>query len=74
MKKQPTIYMAVIDGWTDVEAFSTDPEKAKRLAVKEKKLLCKDDLSKWTWESCREYYGAWVEEINEGTVLVERGH
>lgn len=65
------MYMAVIQGWADVEAFSEDKEKAKRLAVKEKKRLCKDDLEKWTWETCDEFYGAWVIEIAEGKVLRE---
>lgn len=66
------MWMAIIDGWTDVEVFSDSEEKAKRLAVKEKKKLCRDDLDKWTWETCQEYYGASTEEIKEGTVLVER--
>ena len=66
------MWIAVIGGWTDVEAFSDSEEKAKRLAVKEKKRLCKDDLEKWTWETCEEYYGAYTEEIKEGTILVER--
>jgi hypothetical protein len=63
--------MAVIHGWTDVEAFSTDPDTAKKLAIKKKKALCKDDLKKWTWETCDEYYGAHLTEIYDGSVLVE---
>ncbi len=63
------MFMACIGGWDEVLAFSEDEEKAKRLAVKEKKRRCKDDLEKWNWQECADYYGAWTEEIKEGTVL-----
>ena len=63
------MYMAVIRGWNQVVAFSEDVEKAKKLAVKEKKKYCKDDLEKWTWERCSEYYGTIVEEIKDGLVI-----
>ena len=63
------MYMATIYGWTEIKAFSEDESKAKKLAVKRKKELCRDDLSKWTWETCDEYYGATVEELKEGVVL-----
>ena len=65
------MWMAVIRGWTDIEAFSESEEKAKKLALKEKKRLCKDDLEKWTWETCYEYYGAYTIEIKEGLILRE---
>ena len=65
------MYMAKICGWDEVLAFSEDEEKAKKLAVKEKKRRCKNDLKKWNWEKCEEYYGAFVEEIKEGTVLTD---
>ena len=65
------MYMAAIRGWYEIRAFSEDKEKAQKLAVKEKKKLCKDDLKKWNWKECEEYYGAYVEEISEGKVLVE---
>lgn len=65
------MWMAVIKGWTDIEAFSENEEKAKKLALKEKKRLCKDDLEKWTWETCDEYYGAYTIEIKEGLILRE---
>lgn len=63
------MYMAHIDGWESVQVFSEDKEKAKHLAVKRKKELCEDDLEKWNWESCKDYYGAWVVEIKEEMVL-----
>ena len=63
------MYMAVIKGWTEVRAFSEDKSKAKDLAVKKKKSLCQDDLNKWNWEECDIYYGAYVAEIKEGTVI-----
>lgn len=65
------MYMAHIGGWDTVQAFSEDKEKAKKLAVKQKKKWCRDDLDKWTWETCDEYYGAWVVEIKEGLILSE---
>ena len=67
---KPIIYMAVIQGWTEIRAFNTDPEQAKKDAIRRKKKLCKDDLSKWNWETVSEYYGAYVEEISNGTVIV----
>lgn len=65
------MWMAIIKGWTDIEAFSESEEKAKKLALKEKKRLCKDDLEKWTWETCDEYYGAYTIEIKDGLILRE---
>lgn len=63
------MYMAHIDGWDSVQAFSEDKEKAKKMALKQKKEWCRDDLEKWTWEECCNYYGAWVVEIKDGMVL-----
>lgn len=65
------MYMAIIRGWTSVVAFSEDQEKAKKMAIKKKKSFAKDDLDKWTWDTVSEYYGAFVEEIKEGTVLTD---
>lgn len=66
------MYMAVIYGWTEVQAFSKDKDKAMRLAVKEKKRLCKDDdIDRWTWKNCEEYYGASVYSIKEGMAIVD---
>ena len=67
------MYLAHIDGWESVEAFSEDKEKAKKLAIKKKKEV--KDLErfpmdgKWTWEKCEEHYGAWVIEIKDGMTL-----
>ena len=63
--------MAYISGWQPVAAFSEDEKTAKSLAVKKKKKFCKDDLDRWTWETVADYYGAWVKEIKEGTVIQE---
>lgn len=63
------MYMAVICGYTEVRAFSEDEKKAKRLALKRKKELCKYDLDKWSWEIVENYYGAYTEELHEGLVL-----
>jgi len=38
------LYMTIIKGWTEVVAFSTSLEKAKKLAVQRKKELCSDDV------------------------------
>lgn len=65
------MYMAIIRGWTSVVAFSEDQEKAKKMAIKKKKSFAKDELDKWTWDTVSEYYGAFVEEIKEGTVLTD---
>ena len=65
------MYVAVILGWYEVMSFSEDEEKAKKLAVKEKKKYCKDDLEKWNWEECEEYYGAYTYKIKEGLVLID---
>ena len=65
------MYMAYVCGWQSVAAFSEDEETAKKLAVKEKKRYCKDDLDRWTWNNVEEYYGAWVEKVKEGTVIKE---
>ncbi len=65
------MYMAVIRGWYEVRAFSEDKEKAKQLAVRKKKRYCKDDLEEWNWKECEEYYGAYVEKIKEGMVLID---
>lgn len=65
------MYMAKIDGWTPVAAFSEDEEKAKKLAIKKKKALCKDEPVKWKWEEMEEYFGASCWKIKEGMVLTE---
>lgn len=65
------MYMAHIDGYDSVQVFSEDKEKAKKKAVQIKKKRCRDDLEKWTWDECDEYYGAWVVEIKEGLVLYD---
>ena len=65
------MYMAFIRGWDPVVAFSEDEKTAKKLAIKEKKKSCKDDLDKWSWKTVEEYYGAWVKEIKEGMVITE---
>ena len=65
------MYMASIFGWNGVHAFSKDKETAKRLALKEKELSCKDDLDEWSWERCEEYYGASVVFLEEGTVIAD---
>lgn len=63
------MYMAKIYGYTEVMAFSEDKEKAKKLAIKEKKSFAKDDLKKWSWDTVSEYYGATVIKIKEGTTI-----
>ena len=65
------MYMAIIYGWQTVTAFSENKEKAKRLAVNAKKASCRDDLTRWTWASCAEYYGARVTEIREGDIITD---
>lgn len=66
------MYMAKIDGWTPVIAFSEKEEKAKKLALKEKKTLCKDEpVGRWTWDRMEEYFGACCHEIKEGLILTE---
>lgn len=64
------MYMAVIQGWTEVRAFSRSKEKAKKMALAKKRELCyEDDVDSWGWERISEYYGAYVEEVKEGTIL-----
>lgn len=63
------MWMATIYGWDVKTAFSEDKEKAKRLALKAKKRTCRDDLDKWTWENCEDYYGVSLVEIKEGMVI-----
>ena len=67
------MYMAHIEGWESIQAFSEDEEKAKKLAVKKKKEVDWHErypLGKaYTWKNCEEYYGAWVIEIKEGMIL-----
>jgi hypothetical protein len=65
------MYMARIDGWDVVLAFSNNPEKAKELAVEKKKSIARDDLDEWTWETVSEYYGADLVEVKDGMVLRE---
>jgi len=65
------MYMAVISGWNVVVAFSEDEEKAKKLAVGTKKKHCVDDLEKWNWKECKEFYGAYVKKVEEGTVIYD---
>ena len=65
------MYMAFIGGWDSVAAFSEDEKTAKKLAIREKKRYCKDDLDKWSWNNVKDYYGAWVQEVKEGTVITE---
>lgn len=62
------MYMAVIYGYTSVYAFSKNKETAKNLAVSKKKEFCKDELTKWNWDACNEYYGAEVMTIKEGMI------
>ena len=71
MDGSKVMYMAYIGGWDPVMAFSVDEKKAKTLALVYKKQRCADDLDKWNWKECEEYYGAWVETIEEGTVIEE---
>ena len=76
-KSDVKLYMATIKGWTEVTAFSTDLEKAKKLAVQRKKELCRDDViyldnRKWTWKSCDNWWGTSIEEITDGTVICDR--
>lgn len=62
------MYMAYIGGWNEVIAFSNDQKTAEKLAVSKKKSTCRDDLDKWTWETVREYYGAYSIPVNDGDV------
>ena len=68
---KPKLYMAKIGGWNPVIAFASDEETAKKIAVKEKKKWFHEDLKTWTWETVSEFYGAKVELVTDGTVLVE---
>lgn len=63
------MFMACIFGYTEIRSFSEDEEKAKKLALKKKKSLCRDDLERWTWETVTDYYGATVEEIKDGLII-----
>ena len=63
------MYMARIEGWYEVIAFSNSLEKAKKLAINQKKKICKDENIKWDWDSIQSFYGAFVEEIKEGTII-----
>lgn len=60
------MYMAKIDGWTEVYAFSKDADKAKRLAIKKKRDVAPDEGVRWNWESVKEYFGASCIKIEEG--------
>lgn len=62
------MYMAIIGGWDEVIAFHDDPDTAKSMAVDEKRNRCFNDLDKWTWQECKDYYGANLYEIKSGTV------
>lgn len=64
------MYMAIIGGWDEVTVFHDNPNTAKSIAVKEKKKRCVNDLDKWTWQECKDYYGANLYEIKSGTVYV----
>ena len=64
------LYMVTIHGWTEVKVFSADIEKAKKIAIREKKKFAKDDLEKWTWETVSEYYGTSIDKIADGTIIV----
>lgn len=63
------MFMAVIEGYDIVLAFEDTEDKAKEKAVSEKKRLCKDDLSEWTWNNVSEYYGASCIEVSNGSVV-----
>lgn len=65
------MFMANIGGWTDVYAFAETAEKAKKLAVAKKKSFARDDLTRWTWDACVEYYGASCIEIKPNTAYTE---
>ena len=67
---KPTLYMAAIGGWTEVRVFSTDPKKAKKLAIEEKKKVAPDEPVKWNWKTMEEYFGAKLVEISEGTIVI----
>jgi hypothetical protein len=63
------MFLAYIGGWNPIIAFAEQEETAKKKAVKEKKERFKDDLEKWTWETVSEYYGAFTQEVKDGTVI-----
>lgn len=66
------MYMAKINGWSDVIAFGADEVQAKNLALKKKKSLCKDEpVGRWTWDNVEEYFGACCYKIEDGLVLTE---
>ena len=65
------MFRVKIHGWTTVEAYSDDLDKAIKSAIKEKKKRCKDDLAKWNYNTVSEFYGISIEEIKEGSVIVE---
>ncbi len=65
------MYVAVVEGYTVIHAFSESEKKAQKLAVAEKRRLCPDEpIDAWTWERCEEYFGAYSQEITEGTIIV----
>ena len=65
------MYMAGIGGWLDVLAFANTPEEAKRIAIKNKRRLCKDEEDvMWTWEGVQEYFGAYLLELKPNSVFI----
>ena len=66
------MYIAKLFGDEEVIAFSANKKKAKKMAM-----AAKDDMDESarsyktieTWEDYVEYFGGYVEEIEEGTVI-----
>ena len=69
------MYMAIIEGYNDIFSFNTDKEKAKKQAVKKAKDLYQDEINapfglpSWTWENIQEYFGAYIIDIKDNSVM-----
>lgn len=64
------MFMAVVEGFNDIYAFSDDIETAKKNAVRaaKKEYLRPGDANRAykTWETLLEYHAAFVIEIKDG--------
>lgn len=70
-KSSNVLYMAVLDGYEEITAFSEDKEKAKRLACKKKKELYPEDVKGQTLKQIWQDNGIRLYKISEGTVITD---
>lgn len=70
-KNEGCLYMAVLDGYEEITAFSTDKETAKRLACKKKRELYPESVKGQSLHQIWEDNGVRVYKVTDGSVITE---